>query len=155
MRSSLVVRASDCQCTSCNGTGFDPSIRRHSGIWGAADEAVLNIVRTKQKNPPKKKKKKNKICNFFVHFCAGQKRKAVGQKASPQIIARSLTPCPVPTAIATAAKSSPAAGQQHRGLRGLESGPCAGFYLLHGSGQVRSLPQTTFVAGVFVDFRYA
>ncbi len=34
MRSSLVVRASDCQCTSCNGPGFDPSIRRHSGIWG-------------------------------------------------------------------------------------------------------------------------
>ncbi len=45
MRSSLVVRASDCQCTSCNGPGFDPSIRRHRGIWGAADEAVLNIVR--------------------------------------------------------------------------------------------------------------
>ncbi len=51
MRSSLVVRASDCQCTSCNGPGFDPSIRRHSGIWGAADETVLNIVR--KKNPPK------------------------------------------------------------------------------------------------------
>jgi hypothetical protein len=32
MRSSLVARASDCQCTSCNGPGFDPSIRRHSGI---------------------------------------------------------------------------------------------------------------------------
>ncbi len=48
MRSSLVVRASDCQCTSCNGPGFDPSIRLHSGIWGAADEAVLNIVRTKR-----------------------------------------------------------------------------------------------------------
>jgi hypothetical protein len=32
MRSGLVVRASDCQCTSCNGPGFDPSIRRHSGI---------------------------------------------------------------------------------------------------------------------------
>ncbi len=47
-RSSLVVRASDCQCTSCNGPGFDPSIRRHSGIWGAADEAVLNIVRRKE-----------------------------------------------------------------------------------------------------------
>ncbi len=42
MRSSLVVRASD--CTSCNGPGFDPSIRRHSGIWGAADGAVLNKV---------------------------------------------------------------------------------------------------------------
>ncbi len=32
MISSLVVRASDCQCTSCNGPGFDSSIRRHSGI---------------------------------------------------------------------------------------------------------------------------
>ncbi len=32
MRSSLVVRASDRQCTSCNGPGFDPSIRRLSGI---------------------------------------------------------------------------------------------------------------------------
>jgi hypothetical protein len=40
-----LVRASDRQCTSCNGPGFDPNIRRHSGILGAADEAVLNIVR--------------------------------------------------------------------------------------------------------------
>ncbi len=55
MRSSLVVRASDCQCTSCTGPGFDPSIRRHSGIWGAADEAVLHIVRKiKTKNPSQK-----------------------------------------------------------------------------------------------------
>ncbi len=44
MRSSLVVRASDCHCTRWNGPGFDPSIRRHSGIWGVADEAVLNKV---------------------------------------------------------------------------------------------------------------
>ncbi len=51
MRSSLVFRSSGCQCTSCNGSGFDPSIRRYSGIWGAADEAVLNIVR--KKSPPK------------------------------------------------------------------------------------------------------
>ncbi len=60
MRSSLVVRASDCQCTSCNGPGFDPSIRRHSGICGAADEAVLNIVWKKiyKKSPQKKRKKK-------------------------------------------------------------------------------------------------
>jgi hypothetical protein len=28
----------------CNGPGFDPGIRRYSGIWGAAEEAVLNIV---------------------------------------------------------------------------------------------------------------
>jgi hypothetical protein len=64
MRSSLVVRASDCQCTNCNGPGFDPSIRLHSGIWGAADETVLNIVRKKYKKSPKKifKKKKNELC---------------------------------------------------------------------------------------------
>ncbi len=49
MRSSLVVRASDCQCTSCNGPGFDPSICRHSGFWGAADETVLNTVRKKRR----------------------------------------------------------------------------------------------------------
>ncbi len=30
--SSLVVRASDCQCRSRNSQGFDPSILRHSGI---------------------------------------------------------------------------------------------------------------------------
>jgi hypothetical protein len=48
LRSSLLVRASDCQCTSCNGPGFDTSIRRHSGILGAADEAVLNIGRKKK-----------------------------------------------------------------------------------------------------------
>ncbi len=45
----IVVRASDCQCTSCNGLGFDPSIRRQSGLWGAADEALLNIVRKNNK----------------------------------------------------------------------------------------------------------
>ncbi len=46
---SRVVRASDSQC--CVRT-VDPSILRHSGIWGAADEAVLNIVH-KNKNPKK------------------------------------------------------------------------------------------------------
>ncbi len=50
MRSSQVFRASDCQCTSCNGPGFDPSIRRYSGIWGAADEAVY--VKEKKKKIP-------------------------------------------------------------------------------------------------------
>ncbi len=39
------------KCTSCNGPGFDPSIRRHSGIRVAADEAMLNIVW--KKIPPK------------------------------------------------------------------------------------------------------
>jgi hypothetical protein len=75
IRSSLVVRASDCQCTSCNGPGFDPSIHRHSGIWGAADEAVLNIVRTKRKkSPPPKKKIKKKysmpaVCGIIWYEC--------------------------------------------------------------------------------------
>ncbi len=40
MTSSRVVWASDSQCRSSNCPGFDPSILRHSGIWGAADEAV-------------------------------------------------------------------------------------------------------------------
>ncbi len=44
MRSSLMVRATDWHCNCCNGPGFDRSIRRNSGIWGAADEAVLNKV---------------------------------------------------------------------------------------------------------------
>jgi hypothetical protein len=55
MRSSLVVRASDFQCQSRNSPGVDPSILRHSGIWGAADEAMLNTVLRKkriQENPP-------------------------------------------------------------------------------------------------------
>ncbi len=31
---------------------FDPSILRHSGFWGAADEAVLNTVHRKKKKSP-------------------------------------------------------------------------------------------------------
>ncbi len=37
-----VLRASDCQCQSRNSPDFDPTNPRHSGIRGAADEAVLN-----------------------------------------------------------------------------------------------------------------
>jgi hypothetical protein len=48
MRSSRAVRASDSQCRSRNCPGFDPSILRHSGIRGAADEAVLNIAHKKE-----------------------------------------------------------------------------------------------------------
>ncbi len=44
IRSSRVVRASDSQCRNC--PGFGSSILRPSGIRGAADEAVLNIVCT-------------------------------------------------------------------------------------------------------------
>ncbi len=42
MRSSRVVRAPGCQCQRLNGPGFDPSVLRHRGNWGAADETVLN-----------------------------------------------------------------------------------------------------------------
>ncbi len=45
MRSSREVRASDFQCQSRNSPGFEPSILWHSGIWWAADEAVLNKVK--------------------------------------------------------------------------------------------------------------
>jgi hypothetical protein len=38
---SLSVRASGHQNLSRIGPGFDPSILRHSGIWGVADKAVL------------------------------------------------------------------------------------------------------------------
>ncbi len=49
VRSSQVVRASDCQYRSPNSPGFHPSILRHSGIWGEADEAVLNKVHRRKK----------------------------------------------------------------------------------------------------------
>jgi hypothetical protein len=31
---------------------FDPNNRRYSGIWGASDEAAMNIVQ--KNNPPQK-----------------------------------------------------------------------------------------------------
>jgi hypothetical protein len=40
---SQVGRASDSQYRSRNCPGFDPSIIRHCEIWGAPDEAVLNV----------------------------------------------------------------------------------------------------------------
>jgi len=43
MRSSRVVRASDCQCRSHNSPGFDPSSLWQSRIWGAAASSS-NIV---------------------------------------------------------------------------------------------------------------
>jgi hypothetical protein len=50
MRSGRVIRASDSECRSRNCPRFDPSILRHSGIFGAADEAVLNIVHKKERH---------------------------------------------------------------------------------------------------------
>ncbi len=56
MISCRKVRASDCQCQSRNSPGFDPSIIRHSGFWGAADEASMNNVHS----PGKKLSKTNR-----------------------------------------------------------------------------------------------
>ncbi len=61
MRSSLVVRASDGQCRIRNSPGFDPSILRHSEIWGKADEEVLNKVHKRKKKNPKNPPVKEKI----------------------------------------------------------------------------------------------
>ncbi len=49
MRSSRMVRVSDSQCVSRNCPGFYPSILPHSGIWGAAGEAMLNKELKKSK----------------------------------------------------------------------------------------------------------
>jgi len=49
MRSSLEVRAPDCQCTSCNGPGFDPSMLRHSNLRGGRWSSVE--YSTKKKSP--------------------------------------------------------------------------------------------------------
>ncbi len=57
MRSTRLVRASGCQCQIATVLSLDPSILRHSVIWGAADEAVL-----KRKNP---KKKLCVLCRIF------------------------------------------------------------------------------------------
>jgi hypothetical protein len=43
-----------------NSAGFDPSLLRHSVIWGAADEAVLNNVHLK-------KIKTNSPFNVLLH----------------------------------------------------------------------------------------
>jgi hypothetical protein len=48
---------SGCQCQSRNSPGFDPSILRHSGIRGVADEAALKNVH---------KKKQSKSCHFLT-----------------------------------------------------------------------------------------
>ncbi len=52
---SRVVRASDYQCRKRNAPGFDPSILRHNGIWGAADKVDQTFLKQKypgqEKNP--------------------------------------------------------------------------------------------------------
>ncbi len=66
MRSNQVVRAPDRQWQSRNCPGFDPSILRHSGILGAADETGLKSTARKSKNHPKKLN--NFLDRFFSHF---------------------------------------------------------------------------------------
>jgi hypothetical protein len=51
LRSYRVVRAFNCQCQSRISPAFDPSILRHSGICGVADEAVFNNVGKMKKSP--------------------------------------------------------------------------------------------------------
>ncbi len=51
-----LLRVSDCLFRSRNSPWFDPSILRHSGIWRAADEAVLN-------------KKNSKNLPFCLNMC--------------------------------------------------------------------------------------
>ncbi len=72
MRSSRVVRASGCQCLSRHCPGFDPSIHRHSGICGAAVEAVLNNVHEKKKSniPCPDLRRMVSISSFFSASCS-------------------------------------------------------------------------------------
>jgi hypothetical protein len=66
MRSSLARIRSSLVRMRSSLARMRSSIRRHSGIWRAADEAVLNIIQTKRKKSPKNIKKKKKI--FFVQM---------------------------------------------------------------------------------------
>ncbi len=64
MRSSLVLRASDCQCTSCN---LQRSwVRYQHSSAGAADKAVLNIVRKQNKKSPNKYFTKKTLPNLTL-----------------------------------------------------------------------------------------
>ncbi len=69
-----LVIASDCQCTSCNGPGFDPSMRRHNGIWGAVRWISVEYG-TKKKSP--KKYYKKKIYFVPVWRCCGWRRRTL------------------------------------------------------------------------------
>ncbi len=71
--------------------GFDPSILQRSGIWGAADEAVLNIVHKKKKSKMsplyKKARWKQKTAkNEFKNQMLGLLMKAVIVHTIPMLI---------------------------------------------------------------------
>ncbi len=80
--------ASSCQSQSCNSSGFDPSILRHSGIWGAADEAVLNNVHNKTEIV------RLMLCQFFI-FIVFYLQVRVSLCVWPSAAAW-LHPCPAP-----------------------------------------------------------
>ncbi len=84
MRPNRVVTASDSQCRSRVCPGFDPSILRHSGIWGAADEAVLNILHKKiQKNSP-------------IIFCTSADKKQISELENKRSRPESCCPTRLP-----------------------------------------------------------
>jgi hypothetical protein len=60
------------QCRNRNCPGFDPSTLRHSGIWGAADEAVLNIVHKNKKLNPN-------LLYRFLYTCSIESRSTIWQ----------------------------------------------------------------------------
>ncbi len=86
MRSSRVVRASDSQWRSRNCPGFDLSILRNSGIWGAADEAVLNIVEKIQKSPLKERERERETLKVqdILRFSCRQQAKGDQALKSPK-----------------------------------------------------------------------
>ncbi len=89
MRSSRVVRASGFQCQSPNSPGFDPRILRLSGIWGAADNAVLNNIYNKLKKSSFKPKKS--LCpspTWPTYICSST--------VSPHVSSNRFL-CPVPS----------------------------------------------------------
>jgi hypothetical protein len=86
MRSGRVVRASDILCRSRNCPGFDPSILRHSGIWGAANEAVLiKVLQNDNVNPPGKKNIAcSRLCEIWQNWAL--KNVLYLQKCTGQLI---------------------------------------------------------------------
>ncbi len=80
MRSSLVVKASYCQCTSCNGPGFDPSIKipppkKKNILWLLFD---FLSMKTDVNVPSKNNKQKNfeKENLFFVGILSATDEKS-------------------------------------------------------------------------------
>jgi hypothetical protein len=49
------ARVSDCHCKRCNSLGFNPSVFRHSGIWGAELQYQIEYFKNPKKVPIKKK----------------------------------------------------------------------------------------------------